>query len=111
MPASFVLKRSADKQFYFVLTAENGEPILTSETYTTKAGAQGGIQLVRDNSTKDDLFERKQTADGSHHFSLKVPQRRADRAAAMTYPYLDAAERVVATVKRLARRAPIREEI
>jgi hypothetical protein len=110
VPASFVLKKSADKQFHFVLTAENNEPILTSETYTTKAGAQGGIQSVRDNSTKDHLYERKQAADGSHYFILKSangePIGRSE-----TYPYLDAAERGVAAVKRVARRAPVREEI
>ena len=110
MPASFVLKRSADKQFHFVLTAENGETILTSEIYTTKAGAQGGIQLVRDSSAKDELYERRQTADGGHAFSLKSAKGEPiGRSEA--YPYLDAAERVVATVKRVARRAPVREEI
>lgn len=110
MPASFVLKRSADKQFHIVLTAENGEPILTSETFTTKAGAQGGIQSVRDSSTKDELFERKQTADGGYYFILKSDNGEPIGRSGM-YPYLDAAERGVAAVKRVARRAPIREEI
>jgi len=109
VPAAFVLKKPADRQFYFFLTAENSEPILTSETYTTKAGAQGGIQLVRDNSTQDHLFERKQSADGSHYFVLKA-QNGETIARGNAYPYLDAAERGVAAVKRLARRAPIREE-
>ena len=110
MPASFVLKRSADKQFHVVLTAENGEPILTSETYTTKAGAQGGIQLMRDSSTQDELYERKQTADGGHGFILKSAKGELI-GRGETYPYLDAAERGVAAVKRVARRALIREEV
>ncbi len=110
MPATFVLKKSAERQFYFFLTAKNNEPILTSETYTTKAGAQGGIQSVRDNSTTDHFFERKQAADGSHFFLLKAPND-TTIGRSETYPYLDAAERGVAAVKRVARRAPIREEI
>ncbi len=110
MPASFILKKSADKQFHFVLTAENNEPILTSETYLTKAGAQGGIQSVRDSSTQDHLFERKRAADGSHYFVLKAVNGEPVGTSEM-YPYLDAAERGVSAVKRVARRALIREEI
>jgi uncharacterized protein YegP (UPF0339 family) len=110
VPASFVLKKLAERQFCFFLTAENDEPILTSETYTTKAGAQGGIQSVRDNSTTDHFFERKQAADGSHSFVLMAPNGETI-GHSQPYPYLDAAERGVASVKRVARRAPIREEI
>ncbi len=110
MPATFVLKKSAERQFYFYLTAENNEPILTSETFTTKAGAQGGIQSVRDHSTTDQYFERKQASDGSHFFVLQAPNGEII-ARGETYPYLDAAERGVAAVKRVARRAPIREEL
>jgi len=110
VPASFLLKKASDHQFYFVLTAENNEPILTSQTYTTKAGAQGGIQSVRDNSTQDHLYERKQAADGSHAFILKSANGEPI-GRSQTYPYLDAAERWVAAVKRVARRAPIREDI
>jgi hypothetical protein len=110
VPASFVLRRSSDRQYRFDLTAENDEPILTSETYVTKAGAQGGIQSVRDSSTEDHLFERKQAADGGHYFVLKAFNGEPVGRSA-TYPYLDAAERGVSAVKRVARRAPIREEI
>ncbi len=110
MPATYVLKKLAERQFYFFLTAENNEPILTSETYTTKAGAQGGIQSVRDNSTSDHLFERKQATDGTHYFVLKAPNDETI-GRGETYPYLDAAERGVAAVKRVARRATIREEM
>ena len=27
------IRKSKNKQFYFVITAKNGEPVLTSETY------------------------------------------------------------------------------
>ena len=45
--ATFDLKRSSDDQYYFVLVAPNGEPIATSERYTTKAAAKNGIEAVR----------------------------------------------------------------
>lgn len=37
MSAWFELSKSSDNQFRFVLKAGNGEIILTSELYTTKA--------------------------------------------------------------------------
>lgn len=39
----FHIKRSKDKQFYFVLIARNGQVVLTSETYTRKAACRKSI--------------------------------------------------------------------
>ena len=41
-------ERAADGQFYFVLTAQNGETIGVSETYTTAQSRDGGIEAVKD---------------------------------------------------------------
>jgi uncharacterized protein YegP (UPF0339 family) len=41
----FELKKSKDGQFYFNLTATNGQVIATSEMYTTKKSAQTGFTL------------------------------------------------------------------
>jgi uncharacterized protein YegP (UPF0339 family) len=46
MNGRFVLKAS-DEQFLFNLKAGNNEVILTSERYTAKASAPGGIDAVR----------------------------------------------------------------
>jgi uncharacterized protein YegP (UPF0339 family) len=43
---AFELRRSTDERHYFVLKADNGEIILVSETYDTKAGARKGIDTV-----------------------------------------------------------------
>ena len=43
----FHRKGSSDGQFYFTLTAANGEIIGVSERYTTKRGRDDGIQAVR----------------------------------------------------------------
>ena len=50
MTAKYDLKKSSDGQFMFNLKAGNGEVILTSELYTTKASAENGIKSVRTNS-------------------------------------------------------------
>ncbi|MGF1693924.1 YegP family protein [Photobacterium kagoshimensis] len=43
----YELKQARSQQFYFVLKAGNGEVILTSEMYTTKAAALSGIASVQ----------------------------------------------------------------
>jgi hypothetical protein len=42
----FILKKSEDDQFYFVLTSKNGKVLVTSETYKKRLGALNGIQSV-----------------------------------------------------------------
>jgi uncharacterized protein YegP (UPF0339 family) len=44
----FVINRSKDGQFYFILRADNGQVLVTSETYTTKESAQNGIRAVKE---------------------------------------------------------------
>lgn len=58
-------------EFRFRLKAGNGEIILKSEGYTTKAARDNGIQSVRENAPKEERYERKQTAAG-YGFNLKA---------------------------------------
>lgn len=71
MAARYILSRSG-VQFRFALKAGNGETILTSELYTTKQGAQGGIASVRLNSPLDARYERKNATSGLPMFNLKA---------------------------------------
>ena len=43
----FILKKSKNRQFYFVLTARNGEKMFHSETYTRKASAIKAIKSLQ----------------------------------------------------------------
>ncbi len=54
MAGWFELSKSSDNQFRFVLKAGNGETILTSELYTSKASAEKGIASVRSNSPQEE---------------------------------------------------------
>ena len=50
MAGKFVITTDKKGEFRFVLKAGNGEVIASSEGYTTKAGAQNGIESVRKNA-------------------------------------------------------------
>ncbi len=58
-------------EFYFRLKAKNGQIILSSEGYTTKAACQNGIESVKKNSQDVPRFEKKETESGKFRFNLK----------------------------------------
>jgi hypothetical protein len=72
MAGKFEIKRATDGQFYFNLKAQNGEIILTSEMYTTKANMHNGITAVMTNALLDQRFERKTSKSGEPYFVLKA---------------------------------------
>lgn len=72
MSGYFELKTSKDEQTYFVLKAGNGQVILKSEMYTTRAAALNGIKSVQTNSPLDERYERDVSKSGKPYFNLKA---------------------------------------
>ncbi|MGQ1888891.1 YegP family protein [Thermophagus sp. OGC60D27] len=68
----YAMKTAKNGQFMFNLKADNGEIILTSETYTSKAGCENGINSVKENSSVDTRYERKVTNQQKPYFVLKA---------------------------------------
>lgn len=68
----FVIKKRANGEFQFVLKAGNGEPILASEGYGTKAGCQNGIASVKSNATNDSRYARLRSKNEKYYFNLKA---------------------------------------
>jgi uncharacterized protein YegP (UPF0339 family) len=72
MSGKFVIDKASNGQFYFNLRAGNGEPILRSELYVTRASAEHGIESVRKNAPLDERYDRKENAKGEPMFTLKA---------------------------------------
>lgn len=72
MAGWYELSKNDKGQFHFVLKAGNGEVILRSETYETKAAAETGIASVQKNSPLDERYERKEAVNGKFYFNLKA---------------------------------------
>jgi len=70
MAGKFELKKSTNGQYVFNLKAANGQVILSSETYTEKRGAQGGIASVQKNAPDDKRYDRKKSSSGQDYFVL-----------------------------------------
>ena len=69
MPIHFDLKRSGT-QFMFNLKGANNEVVLTSERYTTKQSAEGGIASVKANAPLDARYTKLTASNNLPYFTL-----------------------------------------
>ncbi len=53
----FEIKKSSDGQFYVIFVASNGETMVRSERYTTKASAQNCIDSCKKNMPKTEVVD------------------------------------------------------
>ena len=75
MPARFQLKKARNGKVFFNLLASNGEIILTSQMYASRASARKGIASVQTNAALDDRFEARADKSGKSFFVLKAGNR------------------------------------
>ena len=68
----FEIRKTKSGQFKFDLKASNGQVILSSETYKSKASCKNGISSVKRNADNDNRYERKTAKNGSPYFNLKA---------------------------------------
>ena len=106
MAGKYTLMKTSSGQFRFVLKAANGEIILTSETYVSKAAAMGGVEAVAANSSIDSRYERKTVFNGQHMFTLKAANGQVVGASEL---YSSAAGRDggIEAVKRIGKSASV----
>ena len=72
MAGKFELKVSTNGKYHFNLKAGNGQIILSSEMYESKAAAENGIASIQKNAADDARYERKESSSGKPYFNLKA---------------------------------------
>ena len=107
MAGWFELKRS-EAQFFFNFIGANGEPLLTSERYVTKADAEGGIASVKTNAGVDARYEKKSSLSGQPYFVLRAVDRRIIGTSQM-YSSAKSREAGIASLKADAPSAPTKD--
>ncbi len=106
MPGKFEIKTGKSGKFSFNLKASNGQVILSSETYDSRKGAEGGIASVKKNASNNARFERKTAKDGSAYFVLKASNGEVVGKSEM-YKTVKSMENGVASVGKNAPDAPV----
>ncbi|MFH6957088.1 YegP family protein [Flavobacterium aquidurense] len=97
----FVITKRTNGEFQFNLKAGNGQTILTSEGYTTKAACTNGIESVKTNSQDDSRFDRKEAKNGKPYFNLKASNGQIIGSSEM-YESVSARENGIESVKKNA---------
>ncbi len=105
----FVITVRKNGEFQFNLKATNGQVILASEGYKTKASCLNGIESVKKNAQDDARFDRKVAKDGSPFFMLTATNGQIIGKSEM-YSGNAACENGIASVKRNAPDAEIVDE-
>jgi uncharacterized protein len=72
MAGKFELKKSKDGKCYFNLLASNGQIILSSEMYESKASALNGIASVQKNAAEEVRFAKLEGKNNAPYFTLKA---------------------------------------
>ncbi|NQY06616.1 MAG: YegP family protein [Flavobacteriaceae bacterium] len=104
----FEIKKDKAGHFRFNLKAGNGQIILSSQGYSTKAACDNGIESVRTNSQDDSRFERKVNAGGNPCFNLKAGNGQVI-GTSEAYSSDAAMENGIASVKKNAPDASVEE--
>lgn len=107
---SFLITKRANGEFQFVLKAGNGQVILASEGYTTKAACENGIESVKKNSQDDARFDRLESKNGKPYFNLKATNGQIIGNSEM-YESVAARENGIESVKKNASDADVKEDL
>jgi uncharacterized protein len=110
MRGKFVIYKDNAGEFRFRLSTGDGQIILTSESYKTKARCITGIESVRKNSQTDDCFGRKDTESGKWMFNLKASNGRVIGTSEI-YESEKARESGIASVINNAAKAKLDDQV
>jgi len=106
MAAKFELYKDRAGKHRWRLKAANGEIILASQGYASKAGAQIGIASVQKNSSSVKNFRVAQTRNKKHCFTLVAGNGQVV-GTSQTYAKEAACKAGVTSVKRSAKKAKV----
>lgn len=104
----FEIKKDKAGKLRFNLKASNGQVILSSEAYNSKAACENGIESVRKNSQNDKMFDKKKAKDGSPYFSLKASNGQVIGDSQM-YASASSMAKGIASVKKNAPKATVQD--
>ena len=105
----FIVKTRKDGQFQFNLKASNGQVILTSEAYKTKASCLAGIESVKKNAGDKSKYERVVAKNGKPYFNLLAANKQTIGSSQM-YASEATLANGIASVMKNAPDAPVVEE-
>lgn len=93
-----------DGKHYFHLLSGNGEKVLQSQAYSSRAAAEKGVESVRKNAVDANNFEQLTASNGEHYFNL-VAQNGEIIGSSELYTTATSAKKAATSVKSLVAKA------
>lgn len=107
--AKFEVYQSGQKEEYrFRLKADNGQIILSSEGYTTKASCLNGIESVKKNAADEKRFNKTKTPTNMFRFSVTAANNQII-GTSQNYKSESGCNNGIESVKKNASKADISE--
>jgi uncharacterized protein len=107
--AKFEVYQSGKKEeFRFRLKADNGQTILSSEGYTTKASCLNGIESVKKNAADPKRVTKTQTPTKMYRFAITAGNNQII-GTSQNYKSLSGCTNGIESVKNNAAKAEIKE--
>ncbi len=101
-----IFQNEGKDKYYFRLKAKNGQIILSSQGYASKASAKNGAESVKKNAADEANFERKESSDGKMYFVLHAANKQVIGNSQM-YASKDGCENGIKSVMNTAPQAEI----
>ncbi len=103
-----VYQSGKNKEFRFRLKADNGQTILSSEGYATKASCMNGIESVKKNSGDVKRFTKTKTPTNMFRFALTAANSQIV-GTSQNYKSESGRDNGIESVKKNAAKAEIKE--
>jgi len=103
-----VYQSGKKEEFRFRLKADNGQTILSSEGYTSKASCINGIESVKKNSSDSKRFQKSTTPTKMFRFTMTAANNQVI-GTSQNYKSESGRDNGIESVKRNASKAEIKE--
>lgn len=107
--AEFTLFKASNSLYYFRLRANNGQVLLASEGYSSKAGCLNGVNTVKSIGRADDRYERKTSANGKYYFIIKASNGQIIGTSEM-YEFVSARDNAISVAQSMVADAIVNDE-
>ncbi len=104
----FEIFKGQNDKLYFRLKARNGQVILTSQGYSSKAAVKNGIESVQKNCKDSGCFEVKEAKNGKPYFNLLATNKQVIGNSQM-YASMSSLRSGIDSVQRVAPKARIED--
>ncbi len=107
--AEFTLHKATNGLYYFRLRANNGQVLLTSEGYSSKAGCFNGLNAVKLNGRDENRYEMKSSSNGKYYFNIKASNGQIIGTSEM-YEVVTARDNAINVVQSIVADAVVNDE-